>query len=84
MHNGNEKYCHTQPEFTEFHGIDDMLGSLSVALPDNADMRRGIQNLVAERWDKADVPLFMVAYVLTPHYYSHSWLTSLAPGGKKS
>lgn len=66
-----------------YQRIDDMLGSLNFALPDNAELRRVIQYLVAERWDKADIPLFTVAYVLTPHYYSHSWLTSLAPGGKK-
>lgn len=66
-----------------YQRIDDMMGSLNVALPDNAELRRVIQYLVAERWDKADIPLFTVAYVLTPHYYSHSWLTSLAPGGKK-
>lgn len=59
-----------------------MLGSMKTTLPDNADLRGVIQNL-AERWNKMDVLLYTVAYVLTPRYHSDHWLKKLAPCGKK-
>lgn len=33
------------------------------------------------RWDKLNVPLHALAYILTPKYYSVSWLGQPAPGG---
>lgn len=65
-----------------YQRFDDMLGSIKMTLPDNADLRGVIQNL-AGRWNKMDVLLYTVAYVLTPRYYSDHWLKKLAPGGKK-
>ncbi|PSR89905.1 50S ribosomal protein [Actinidia chinensis var. chinensis] len=66
-----------------YQRMDDMFGSVKLALPDSADLRGVIQKLVAGRWDKMEILLYSLAYVLSPHYYSHSWLSSLAPGGKK-
>ena len=36
---------------------------------------------MVSRWDKLNVPLHALAYVLTPKYYSPSWLNKPAPGG---
>ena len=36
---------------------------------------------VVKRWDHLNVPLHVLAYVLTPEYYSPSWLAKLAFGG---
>ena len=33
-------------------------------------------------WDKLNVPLHALAYVLTPKYYSSSWLAKPAPRGR--
>ncbi|GFZ17828.1 hypothetical protein Acr_26g0010980 [Actinidia rufa] len=66
-----------------YQRMDDMFGSVKLALPDNADLRGVIQKLVAGRWDKMEILLYSLAYALSPHYHSHSWLSSLAPGGKK-
>jgi hypothetical protein len=36
---------------------------------------------VVKRWDNLNVPLHALAYVLTPKYYSSSWLAQPTPGG---
>jgi hypothetical protein len=36
---------------------------------------------VVKTWDNLNVPLHALAYVLTPKYYSLSWLAQLAPRG---
>ena len=40
-----------------------------------------IHKHVVKRWDNLNVPLHALAYVLTPKYYSPSWLAQPAPGG---
>nr|DAD42599.1 TPA_asm: hypothetical protein HUJ06_000829 [Nelumbo nucifera] len=46
-------------------------------------MYQAVENLAMTRWDKTNLPLHSLAYVLTPYYYSESWLISSAPGGGK-
>ena len=36
---------------------------------------------VVKRWDNLNVPLHALTYVLTPKYYSPSWLAQPAHGG---
>ena len=40
-----------------------------------------IHKHVVKRWDILNVPLHALAYVLTPKYYSPSWLAQPTPGG---
>ena len=39
-----------------------------------------IHTHVVKRWDHLNVPLHALAYVLTPKYYSPSWLGKPTPG----
>ncbi|KAL3849608.1 hypothetical protein ACJIZ3_011490 [Penstemon smallii] len=66
-----------------YQKIDDMLDYVKKELPDNADLSGTIQKLLDGRWVKTDVPLYCLAYVLTPSYYSDHWLRKLDPAGKK-
>ena len=40
-----------------------------------------IHDCVCARWNKLNVPLHALAYILMPKYYSPSWLGQPAPGG---
>ena len=40
-----------------------------------------IHTHVVKRWEHLNVPVHALAYVLTPKYYSPSWLAKPAPGG---
>ena len=40
-----------------------------------------IHTHVVKRWDHLNIPLHALAYVLTPKYYSPSWLAKPTPGG---
>ncbi|KAF7112916.1 hypothetical protein RHSIM_RhsimUnG0179400 [Rhododendron simsii] len=40
-----------------------------------------IHKRVVARWDKMNIPLHCLAYVLVPKYYTNSWLSNPAPGG---
>ncbi|XP_058189011.1 uncharacterized protein LOC131306645 [Rhododendron vialii] len=40
-----------------------------------------VHQIVVERWDRMNIPLHCLAYVLVPKYYTHSWLSKPAPGG---
>lgn len=42
-----------------------------------------LRTLVYSRWEKMNVSLHYLAYVLTPFYYSEEWLNSLGPDGEK-
>ena len=39
-----------------------------------------IHKHVGKRWDNLNVPLHDLAYILTPKYYSPSWLAKPTPG----
>ena len=45
--------------------MGDMLGYIKLALSNNADLCQVIRNLLVGRWEKMDVPLHTLAYVLT-------------------
>ena len=45
-------------------------------------MYKYIHTEVVKRWDIINIPLHALAYVLTPKYYSPSWLSTTAPGGE--
>ena len=60
-----------------------MYGYIQIALKHNVEMYQVIQKLVTGRWEKMNQPLHALAYVLTPYYYSESWLTSFSPTGGK-
>ena len=44
-------------------------------------MYKYIRAEVVKRWDMLNIPLHALAYVLTPKYYSPSWLSTTAPWG---
>lgn len=62
--------------------MDSMLGHIKdiVQLKD-AILYDHIHKHVVKRWDNLNVPLNALAYVLTPKYYSPSWLAKPALGG---
>ena len=63
--------------------MDDMLACIEITLSNSMEMCQAIRNLVYERWQKMNVALPFLAYVLTPHYYSNTWLKNLGPKGEK-
>jgi hypothetical protein len=65
-----------------YEQMDNMLGQIKdiVQLRD-AILYDHIHKLVLKRWDNLNVPLHALSYVLTPKYYSSSWLAQLAPEG---
>lgn len=66
-----------------YQRMEDMVETFEVTPLDYSDTRETIKNLVSLLWDKIDVRLYTVAYVLNPYYYSDKWLASLSPGGHK-
>lgn len=58
-----------------------MLGMLQDTLADDGVIYDIIQQIVVQRWDKMNIPLHCLAYILVPKYYTHSWLMKPAPGG---
>ncbi|KAL5723597.1 hypothetical protein ACHQM5_006977 [Ranunculus cassubicifolius] len=52
----------------------EMLENIKVALADKLEIREFVVNLFMERWEMMNRPLHCLAYVLTPYYYSHTWL----------
>jgi hypothetical protein len=61
--------------------MDNMLGHIKdIVQPKDAILYDHIHKHVVKRWDNLNVPLHALAYVLTPKYYSPSWLAKLAPG----
>jgi hypothetical protein len=62
--------------------MDSMLGQIKdIVQPRDAILYDHIHKHVVKRWDNLNVPLHALAYVLTPKYYSSSWLAQPAPGG---
>ena len=65
-----------------YEKMDSILGQIKdIVEPKDAILYEHIQKHVVNRWDKLNVPLHALAYVLTPKYYSPSWLAKLAPWG---
>jgi hypothetical protein len=65
-----------------YEQMDNMLGQIKdIVEPKDAILYDHIHKLVVKRWDNLNVPLHALAYVLTPKYYSSSWLAQPAPGG---
>jgi hypothetical protein len=64
-----------------YEQMDSMLGQIKdIVQPKDAILYDYIHKLVVKRWDNLNVPLHALAYVLTPKYYSSSWLAQPAPG----
>jgi hypothetical protein len=64
--------------------MDNMLGQIKdIVRPKDAILYDHIHKLVVKRWDNLNVPLHALAYVLTPKYYSSSWLAQPTPGGRE-
>ena len=64
-----------------YEQMDTMLGNINVILKDDQATNDLIHNLVVERWDKMNIPLHYLGYVLVPQYFTNSWL-SLVLGRK--
>ena len=65
-----------------YEKMDNMLGQIKdiVELRDH-NLYDFISIEVEKRWEKLNIPLHALAYVLTPKYYHTSWLSTPAPGG---
>jgi hypothetical protein len=65
-----------------YEQMDSILGQIKdIVEPKDAILYDHIHKLVVKRWDNLNVPLHALAYVLTPKYYSSSWLAQPAPRG---
>eukprot|EP00253_Pinus_taeda_P019274 PITA_19274 len=62
--------------------MDTMLGKIKDIVHNNdPDLYKLIHDCVCVRWNKLNLPLHCLAYILTPKYYSTSCLGQPAPGG---
>ena len=65
-----------------YEQMDSMLGQIKdIVEPKDPILYDRIHKHVVKRWEHLNVPLHALAYVLTPKYYSPSWLAKPAPGG---
>ena len=65
-----------------YEQMDSMLGQINDIVKDNdPNLYAMIHDCVCTRWNKLNVPLHALAYILMPKYYSPSWLGQPAPGG---
>eukprot|EP00253_Pinus_taeda_P007637 PITA_07637 len=59
-----------------------MLGQIKdIVHNKDLDLYKLIHDCVCERWNRLNLPLHCLAYILTPKYYSTSWLGQPALGG---
>ena len=62
--------------------IDTMLGQIKdIVQPRDVSLYDIIRIEVEKKWEKLNIPLHTLEYVLTPKYYHTSWLETPAPGG---
>lgn len=67
-----------------YEQMDSMLGQIKdIIEPRDTTLYNYIRAEVENRWERLNVPLHALAYVLTPKYYHPSWLSTPAPGGEK-
>ncbi|KAF7112909.1 hypothetical protein RHSIM_RhsimUnG0179600 [Rhododendron simsii] len=64
-----------------YEQMDMMLGTIKDILSNDPVVCDLIHKRVVARWDKMNIPLHCLAYVLVPKYYTNSWLSNPAPGG---
>ena len=65
-----------------YEQMDNMLGQIKdIVEPRDTTLYKYIRAEVVKRWDMLNIPLHALAYVLTPKYYSPSWLSTTTPGG---
>jgi hypothetical protein len=65
-----------------YEQMDSMLGQIKdIVEPRDVNLYNLIHVEVEKRWEMLNIPLHVLAYVLTPKYYHLSWLSSPAPGG---
>jgi hypothetical protein len=65
-----------------YEQMDSMLGQIKdIVEQKDPILYDHIHEHVVKRWEHLNVPLHALAYVLTPKYYSPSWLAKPAPGG---
>jgi len=72
-----------QPVIGEvYEQMDTMLGLMKdIVHPRDPQLYDFIRKTVEKRWEKLNIPLHCLAYVLTPKYYHISWLSTPAAGG---
>ncbi|KAL7258061.1 hypothetical protein ACSBR1_004224 [Camellia fascicularis] len=61
--------------------MDTMLGNIKDTLSNDPIVYDLIHQFVVERWDKMNIPLHCLAYILVPKYYTNYWLSKSVPGG---
>jgi len=65
-----------------YEQMDTMLGEIKDIVNNrDPDLYNLIHDCVCERWKRLNLPLHCLAYILTPKYYSDSWLGKPAAGG---
>ena len=68
------RFCDTnQPVIGEvYEQMDTMLGKINDILANDPIVYDLIHKMVVERWDKMNIPLHCLAYILVPKYYTQS------------
>eukprot|EP00253_Pinus_taeda_P004520 PITA_04520 len=65
-----------------YEQMDTMLGQIKDIVHNrDPDLYKLIHDCVCEWWNRHNLPLHCLAYILTPKYYSTSWLGQPAPRG---
>ncbi|KAG5557527.1 hypothetical protein RHGRI_007684 [Rhododendron griersonianum] len=64
-----------------YEQMDTTLGQIKDILSNDLVVYNLIHTLVVARWDRMNIPLHCLAYVLVPRYYTNAWLLKPAPGG---
>ncbi|GAB2289937.1 hypothetical protein Dimus_038075 [Dionaea muscipula] len=77
------RFCDTDKAINGevYEQMDTMLGNIKDILAADPVVYYLVHNIVVERWNKMNIPLHCLAYILVPKYYTHSWLSQPAPGG---
>ncbi|KAF7153785.1 hypothetical protein RHSIM_Rhsim01G0022100 [Rhododendron simsii] len=64
-----------------YEQMETVLGSIKDILSNDPVVCDLIHELVVARWDKMNIPLHCLAYVLVPKYHTNSWLSNPTPSG---
>ncbi|KAK9271438.1 hypothetical protein L1049_027029 [Liquidambar formosana] len=66
-----------------YEQMDTMLGNMKDILSNDLVVFDLIHNLMVARWDKMNIPLHCLTYMLVPKYYTNAWLAKPALYGVK-
>ncbi|XP_011624458.1 uncharacterized protein LOC105420884, partial [Amborella trichopoda] len=66
-----------------YERLDTMLGEISASLYDDLVLLQKVRDLLVAIWNRANLPLHCLSFILSPKYYSREWLPVPTSGGEK-